>query len=401
VRVLVVSQFFPPEPGATQNRMGAFVEGLAARGHDVVVLCEQPNHPAGVFHPGYGLRPVITERDRRRTIHRLWVLASPQKTTGSRLAFYGTFAAGAGLGVLARRRPDVVFASSPPMPGPAAAAASAALRRIPFVLDVRDVWPAVVEALGEISNERVIRILQRAESAMYRTARRVTATTVPFCEHIDRVAGRPVSQHVPNGALDALVDLPYQPPPEQGKFVVGYAGNLGIAQGLEIVLDAAQRLNGADVCFRVLGEGPLSAELRRRQAEKRLGNVEILGSVVTDEVAEFMLACNALLVPLARLPLLEDFVPSKLYDAMAVGRPVIAAARGETARIVEQNGCGVVVEPEDGEQLAAAVEALASDRARARALGWAGREAAGPHARSRQIDLLERVLREACETRVG
>ncbi len=395
MRVLVVSQFFAPEPGATQNRMAAFVDGLIERGHEVAVVCEQPNHPAGVFHPGFGGRPVMTERDGRRTVHRVWVYASPRKTTASRLAFYGTFALGAGLGVLAKRRPDVVLATSPPMPGALAAAACAALRRVPFVLDVRDLWPAVVEALGEVSNPRALRALERAERALYGRAQRVTATTAPFCQHIDQVAGRQISEHLPNGALDSLVGLPYQPPPDQAEFVVGYAGNLGIAQGLGVVFDAARRLNGAQVCFRVLGDGPLSAQLRERQVQEGLDNVEIRSSVPTNEVAPFMLSCDALLVPLAKLPVLEGFVPSKLYDAMAVGRPVIAAAGGETARIVTDTGCGVVVAPEDGEQLAGAVQALATDRSRARALGLAGREVAGEHARSRQIDLLERVLREA------
>jgi glycosyltransferase involved in cell wall biosynthesis len=129
--------------------------------------------------------------------------------------------------------------------------------------------------------------------------------------------------------------------------------------------------------------------------------VEILAGVPPAEAAEFMVGCNALLVPLAAQPLLEQFVPSKLYDAMAVGRPVIAAVRGEAAKVVRDVGCGVVVEPGNAEQLAAAIKGLASDRARARALGSAGKQAVGPHARSLQIDRLERILHEACGSRAG
>src|SRR3954468_24539264 len=110
MRIGVASQYFAPEPGATPNRLGTFVDALAARGHEITVICEQPNHPAGVFHPGFGRRPVKTQRDGEVTVHRLWVATSPRKTTVRRLAFYGTFAAGVLASLLLTRRPDVIFA---------------------------------------------------------------------------------------------------------------------------------------------------------------------------------------------------------------------------------------------------------------------------------------------------
>jgi glycosyltransferase involved in cell wall biosynthesis len=374
--------------------MGTFANGLAARGHEVTVICEQPNHPVGVFHPGYGRRPVVAESTGDIRIHRLWVFASRVKTPGRRVAFYGTFAAGAAISVLAAQDSDVVFVTSPPMPGAIAVGWAAAARGLPFVLDVRDPWPAAAEALGELSNRRVIRVLERAERQLYRNARRVTATTVPFCKHIDRVAERQVSQHLPNGALDALVELPYQAREPEPRFVIGYAGNLGIAQGLGIVFEAAKIL-GDDFVFRLLGDGPLSEALRRERDHLGLHNVEIRPSVPIDEVASFMQTCDALLVPLGAHPAFADFIPSKLYDAMAVGRPVLLAARGEAAKIVQEVGCGVVVQPENGEQLATAARRLANDREHAALLGLAGRHAAGVHARSRQLDVLEAVLQNA------
>jgi len=155
LRVLVASQYFPPEPGATQNRMGAFADGLVAHGHEVTVVCEQPNHPTGVYQPGFGRRALMTERRPSLTVHRLWVATSPRKTTARRLAFYGTFAVGAAALVGAAARHDVVFATSPPLPGALAAAAAARVRRTPFVMDVRDIWPAAAEALGEVSSPRL------------------------------------------------------------------------------------------------------------------------------------------------------------------------------------------------------------------------------------------------------
>lgn len=305
MHVLVVSQYFRPEVGATQNRLGTFVDGLVDRGHELTVICEQPNHPEGVFAAGFGRRPVMTERAGSLTVRRTWVAASPRKTTARRLAFYGTFAAGAAALTAAARRADVVFTSSPPLPGALAAAAVAAARRLPFVLDVRDLWPAAAEALGELSNPRVLRVFERAERWLYQQAARVTATTRPFCRHIDRVAGRAISVHLPNGALDELVDLPSAAPPA-GPFTVGYAGNFGIAQGLGIVLDAADELRDRDVRFVLTGAGPLQNELRRERDRRGLSAVDIRPGVPVADLGALLLSCDALLVPLRDHPLLAD-----------------------------------------------------------------------------------------------
>lgn len=397
MRILVVSQYFAPEAGATQNRMGSFVDGLLARGHEVTVICEQPCHPGGVFQPGYGRRPVITERAPGYVVHRLLVAASPRKTTARRLAFYGTFAAGAAAASALVSRHDVAFFTSPPLPGVLAASAVLAARRVPLVVDIRDIWPAAAEALGELSNRRLIAAFERAERWLYASAARVTATTRPFCAHIDRVAGRGVSMHLPNGALDDLVALPDTDPPGDGPFTVGYAGNLGIAQGLGIVLDAAERLRGEPVRFVLLGDGPLGFQLRDEAARRGLDDVEFRPGVPVEQVSAFLQSCHALLVPLRDHDLFDDFIPSKLYDAMAVGRPAIVAARGEAPALVRESGGGLAIEPEDGKALAEAVLALASDPDRARRLSAAGREAGRHLARSRQVERLETVLAQAAE----
>jgi colanic acid biosynthesis glycosyl transferase WcaI len=394
MRVGLVSQYYAPETGATQNRMTAFASGLVARGHQVVVVCEQPNHPGGVFHAGWGRRPLVIERDPALTVHRLWVSTSPQKTTARRLAFYGTFAAGALASLLALPRLDVVLATSPPLPGAWAAGLAARARRIPFVLDVRDLWPAAAAALGEVSSPTALRVLERAERWLYRAASSVTATTVPFCRHIDAVAARPVSVHLPNGALDALITLPDRSLPTDG-FVIGYAGNLGVAQGLGIALDAAERLRRIPVRFRLVGAGPLAVQLENERRRRVIDNLTIEPPMPVERIGSFLQSCDALLIPLREHPLLAGFIPSKLYDAMAVGRPAIVAARGEAAALVQANGCGVVVAPEDGAALAAAVRELVANPERARALGAAGRRAAPQYARSRQLDRLTDILHAA------
>jgi colanic acid biosynthesis glycosyl transferase WcaI len=402
VHVLVVSQYYAPEVGATQNRMRAFVEGLVARGHDVSVLCEQPNHPNGVFQPGYGRRPLMRNTQDRLTVYRVWVVTSPRKTTFRRLLFYGSFAAGASAIAGVVRRPDVLFMTSPPLPGPLAVALVAKWRRVPLVLDVRDLWPAAAEALGELGNRRVLRFFEGAERWLYDNAAAVTATTRPFCRYIDRLAGRPVAQHLPNGALDELVELPSSAPPAGVGFRLGYFGNFGIAQGLDIVLDAATMVKGEPIKFLLVGGGPRDAELRRQVEQRGLANVEVRAGVPVHQVGELMQSCHALLVPLSKHAILADFFPSKIYDAMAVGRPAIVAASGEADAFIREHKCGVTIPPEDGETLAAALRDLSSDRDKAAQLGAWGKAQAPEFARSRQAGrlcaILERVVRGGAPT---
>jgi glycosyltransferase involved in cell wall biosynthesis len=395
LRLTYVSQHYPPEPAAAANRAKAFVDGLVARGHDVTVVCEQPNHPDGVFQPGYGHRPLLVSDLDGAKVHRVWVATSPVKTLRTRLAFYATFGAAAAARVATLPKADVIIASSPPLPGPAAVLEAARVRRTPFVLDVRDIWPAAAQALGELSNPRVIRFFEGVERHLYRRSVAVTTTTLAFCRHVDAIAGRPVSVHLPNGASDAMIAEPYVPPSADGPLTVGYVGNLGIAQGLGILPAAADLLRGEPVRFLVVGGGPRGEHLRAEVARLGLDNVEIRPPVPREEVSNVLRSCDALLVCLRDEALLEHFVPSKLFDAMAVGRPALLAARGESADVVRDTGCGIALDPEDGPALAAAIRTLAADRAAAAAMGVRGRDAVPEFARSRQVERLEQTLMEA------
>lgn len=392
MRVLVLSQFYPPEPGAAQNRLDAFVTGLLARGHAVTVICEQPNHPEGRFHAGYGHRPVVVERRGALTVRRLWVAASPAKTLARRAAFYGSFAAAAFAAVLTAGRHDVLLVSSPPLPPAVAGALAARLRRLPLALDVRDVWTIALQAVDVGGQRRLLDLAARGERLLFSSARGVTATTRAFCEHIDAVVGRPVAEHLPNGVSDALLALPGRERPDEGPFVVGYAGNFGLLHRLDVVLDAAELLRSDDVRFVLVGSGPTGEALRRTREERGLDAVELRPTVPVERLGDVLMDCDVLLSPLAPAPALDAVIPSKAYDAMAVGRPVITSARGEAAAVVTDAGCGIVIAPDDPGALAAAIRRLAADRALARRYGAAGRAAAAGHARSSQVGRLEAML---------
>jgi len=207
VRILIFTQYFTPEVGATQTRLHTIAAGLAARGHHVEVVSEVPNHPQGVVHPGYRRRPGHRRRTDGFTAWHVWVMTSPHKTARTRLAFYGSYTAMAIIMGSLRPRPDVIFASSPPLPVAIAAASVAARHRVPWVLDVRDLWPEAAVALGELSSPRMLSLAERLETRLYRSAAAITATTEPFRRAVVAKTDQPGKVSVlPNGTTRLWVE---------------------------------------------------------------------------------------------------------------------------------------------------------------------------------------------------
>jgi glycosyltransferase involved in cell wall biosynthesis len=398
MRVLLLTQYFIPEVTAARARLHAFATGLAERGHDVDVVCEVPNHPSGVIREGFRGRLLVRRRLDGFRANYVWVRARPEKTFVNRILFYGSYAASATAAGLALPRPDVVLASSPPLPAGAAAALVAAGRRAPFVLDVRDLWPEAAVILGELNNERAIRLAERLERTLYRRAAAITTVTRPFAREIaDRVADPAKIELIPNGttrtwlaAGEAEVDRSELGLPDDG-FIWLYAGNLGIAQGLEAAIDAAAAL-GDEFRLVLVGDGPERAALKRRADELPDGSVVFTGLVEPELAARYMRAADALLVSLDAQPALEKFVPSKLFDCCAVGRPVVLAARGEAPRLAGEADAALTVPPADVDALVHAIGRLRDEPETADRLAAAGRRFAASYLRENQVDALEQVL---------
>ncbi|HZS25145.1 MAG TPA: glycosyltransferase [Gaiellaceae bacterium] len=392
LRVLIVSQYFPPEVGATQSRMQAFAEYLARRGHDVTVIAEFPNHPVGVVPPEYRGRLVEVDRSNPYKVVRVWVRASTEKTQRTRLSFYTSFMAMAALMSPLAGRADVVVATTPPLFTGLAGLAVARAMRAPFVLDVRDLWPAAATSLNQISGGVPTRVAELIERRLYRSASAVVAVTQPFCEHVDAIRGRPpATRLIPNGTLDRFFEETHRDRlgvPED-RYLVTFAGTLGIAQALPSAIDAAARVNG-DADFAFVGEGPVKqiVEVKARG----LTNVHFHPQIALEEVTPVLAGSDALLVTLSAHPTFRQFVPSKLIDFMAVGRPVILAAAGESAALVEQSRAGVVVPPEDPDALAEAVRWLRAHPDEAAEMGRRGRAFARGRLRSAQAAELEELL---------
>jgi glycosyltransferase involved in cell wall biosynthesis len=406
LRVLVLSQYFPPEVGATQSRMQAFAEYLAARGHQVTVISEFPNHPHGVIPAEYRGRLYEDDRSNPYRVLRVWVKASEEKTQRTRMAFYLSYMAMATALAPVAGRADVVLATTPPLFTGAAGLALARLNRAPFVLDVRDLWPAAAISLNQIDSGRTLRLAEWLERLLYRRAAAVVAVTQPFCDHVDRIRGRaPATTLIPNGTLELFLEA------ESGNgrarlgatdadFVVTFAGTHGIAQGLGSVVRAAPELEG-EARFALVGDGPLKEPLVRLAREQGVRNVDFHDQVPLAETPPLLASSDALLVPLSAHPTFRDFVPSKLIDAMAVGRPVVLTAAGESARILEEAGAGVVVAPEDPDELVRAVRWLREHPEEAAQMGRRGREYARSRLRTVGARRLEELLLELGRSRAG
>ena len=398
LRIVLLSQYFPPEVGATQSRMQSFAEYLSARGHQVTVICEFPNHPTGVIPNSYRHHVWEDDRSNPYRVLRVWVKANPEKTQKTRMAFYLSYMALAAAMAPVAGRADVVVATSPPLFTGLAGLALARANRAPFILDVRDLWPAAAVSLDQIPSSRAVALGERLERFLYRRAAVVTAVTEPFLEHIDRVrARRPSSEFLPNGTLDMFFDIePSQAARSElgvsrDSFVVMFAGTLGIAQALPSVLEAAE-LVGEGIEFVFVGEGPVRERLVRKAEAKGLRNVHFHPQVPLGDVPPLLAAADALLVTLSAHETFRDFVPSKLIDFMAAGRPVVLAAAGVSAELLHGAEGGIVVSPEDPAALAAAVERLAADPEGAARLARNAREAVRPRLRSAQAARLEEIL---------
>lgn len=380
MRIAYVSHYFVPEPAAPAARVHELARAWVAAGHDVTVLTAFPNHPVGQIPPAYRGRWCTTERLDGIRVLRNWLYAVPNRGVGRRGLDHLSFM----LSVLVFGLPrlgqvDVVIASSPTLFSAVSAWLIARLRRVPFVLEVRDLWPEAIIDLGLLRRASLpAQVLAALARFLYAQAARVVVVTESFA---DRLAAQDVPRAklavIPNGADTRLFS-----PEADGRatraalglddqFVVAYVGSHGLSHGLDAVLEAAARQ--PDVIYLMVGDGAERQRLLAERERRGLANVRMLPSVPKPQVPGVYAAADACLVPLRDVPLFETFVPSKLFEALAAGRPVIGAVRGEARAILAHSGGALLVEPEDASAMAEAVQRLRDDASLRAELGRRGR----------------------------
>jgi colanic acid biosynthesis glycosyl transferase WcaI len=368
MRVVVLTQYYPPETGAPQSRWADLTRRLATRGHQVQVVTAMPNYPTGRVFPGWKHRLVASERSEGVEVLRSWLFTSPKPTTARLLATYGTFAATSVVAGIPRLgRADVLLWESPPL---FLAPTAAALRRrlgARLVMNVSDLWPQSAVELGVLRGHRLRALFERWERWAYQSADLVTYQTKGIGEAVGRRAPGTAGALFPNGAdtatmrrvevgdrLKARLGLDGTGP------TVGYAGNFGRSQALEQVVGAAAALAaaGAPATFVLVGDGPRKREIVRQARSLGLTNVRFADPVPSAEMAELLSLFDVAVVPLANVPLFVGARPSKMFELMAVGVPFVYCGRGEGARLAEDSGGAVIVPPEDPAALAGALRDL-------------------------------------------
>ena len=382
MHILFLSHYYPPEVNAPASRTSESAKVWARQGHKVTVVTAAPAHPRGVVYPGYKNSWFSRETIDGVEVIRIWTFLAANEGFGKRILNFLSFPLSVFLHTRSIPKAEVVVSSSPQF---FAGLAGWLLKRKrqPWVFEVRDLYPDTVVAVGAMKTGPGIRFLQWLERQAYRHADAIVSVTDSFVPHIrERGATCPIAV-VKNGvdldfyrsegteeAVRALRE-------ELGlgdRFVAAYVGTHGVCQGLETVLKAAELTrDDPGIVYLLVGDGAEREMLLRMKADRGLDNVLIVGQRPKSDMPAIWSLTGASLVLLRKSETFETVLPSKMFEAMAMRRPMILGVGGEARQLLENAGAGIPVPPEDEKALAEAVRRLAADSNLARQMGESGR----------------------------
>ena len=394
MQVLYVSQYYPPEACAPAARVDGFTREWARSGADVRVLTGFPNHPEGQVHEEYKShwrRGFMREERDGVKVYRTWLYPSANRKLWGRGLNFTSFAfSAAAAGPWVAPRNGVVIATSPQILVGVSGWAVGALRFLPWVFEVRDLWPESLVGVGQAS----------ADSLLYRSVERVAKFLYRYATHIV-VDGEWKRRHLIHQGVEERritvirngVEEDFCPDPNSSialsarlevrkelglrdEFVLLYAGTLGMAHGLETILNAAERLRHRnDIKFILLGAGAERGQLSHLLNKLRLANVRLMEKQPRAKIPAFLAAADACLVPLRNKEVFKSAIPSKMFEAMAAGRPVILSVEGEAKEILLSSQAGLAIPPEDPAAMVDAILKLRNEPSLCQSLGRNGRQA--------------------------
>jgi glycosyltransferase involved in cell wall biosynthesis len=381
MKILFLTDNFPPETNAPATRTYEHARSWVAAGHEVTVLGNVPNFPTGRVFPGY--RNKLWQRETMDGINvvRVWTYVTANQGFLRRSLDYFSFAVTGAIGGLFLPKPDVIVATSPQIFTALAGCILAGIRRRPFVFELRDLWPESIAAVGAMREGMLLRSLRALEYWLYGRAARIVSVTQAF-ERILVANGVPPEKVavVRNGVdLEAFVPGPKPADLEQrlklgGKFVAAYVGTIGMAHGLDILLSAAELLKDKrNLAILVVGTGAERVRLETEARRRGLDNILFIGPVNKEEVKRYWRLCDVALVLLKDVPLFEHVIPSKMFEAMGTGRPIILGVRGESEELLGEAGAGLAVSPESSSALAEALAEMIGNPSLCAIMGDAGR----------------------------
>ncbi len=337
MRILFLTHYFPPEVNAPASRTFEHCREWVQQGHEVHVLTCVPNHPAGRIYPGFRNRWLQHEDVAGIHVHRVLTLPAANAGLVARSANYLLYLLMATLVAPTLPKADVVISTSPQFLCGLAGYLVSGLKRAPWVLEIRDLWPESIVTVGAMRESWMTRVLGRLEAFAYRKADAIVSVTESFVPHIEARGGAGKVTVITNG-----VDLAFYAPRDdggalatefgvEGKFVAAYVGTHGMAHGLDTVLRAAERLrDDSRIAFLLAGDGAEREHLIQQRDHLRLGNVFIVGQQPKERMPGIWALTDVSLVLLRKRPTFESVIPSKIFEAMAMARPIILGVRGES-----------------------------------------------------------------------
>lgn len=381
-KILILTQYFPPEVGATQTRLYETGQALLQKGISIDVFTAMPSYPKGIIFDQYRGRFMRNENIDGLNVHRVWSYACNDLGVLKRLFSYGSFTALAHLALSKiRPAPDLIFVESPPLTLGLTGYILSCVWKVPWVLNVSDLWPDSVFALGGLKEiSPAGKILSQMERFLYKKASTVTAVTegiahdLKFRKHVKEEK----ILFLPNGVNLDLFKL-------RGKHfnntkVFLYAGRVGSAQGLDVIVKAAALTKDrSDIAYEIVGDGPELLALKKMAQNLKTGNLFFHDPVPLTDMPHILKMAYCSVITLKNHPLFEGARPSKIMPAIASGLPIIYSGFGEGAQLVKDINAGVVVPPEDERALANAVLWLADHEQEADEMGLRGREFAEEH----------------------
>ncbi len=400
--------------GAPAARASELARHWAEAGHEVSVLTGFPNHPTGVVPSewrGRLRRMVYREKVGSVDVFRTWLWPLPNRKAHERMRNYASFCVSAALRGMFLPRPDVIIASSPQLLVGLSGWWLHFARQVPFVFEVRDLWPESLTAVG-VGDENTLlhHALAAVADFLYRRSDHIVVVTPAFKEHLMRrwrVPAEKISV-VENGVETGLF-APASPTANaalrrqfgaDGKFLVCYIGTMGMAHGLETLLDAAAELQrqNSNAHFLLVGEGAEKERIKASAQSRGLANVTFLDQQPRETIPAFISASDACLVLLKKTDVFKTVIPTKMLEFMSCARPVILGVDGQARQIIEDAAAGIVIEPENADAMVRAIQHLSADRELATALGENGREHVMHHfsrgkTAEKYIEVLQKMIK--------
>ncbi len=432
MKILYISQYFPPEMGAPAARAVELSRHWAAAGHEVTVLTGFPNHPTGVVPAewrGKFRRLIFREQVDGVNVVRTWLLPFPNRKAYERILNYSSFCVSAAASGLFLSRPDVVIATSPQLLVGLSGWWLARSKQVPFVFEVRDLWPESLAAVGMgDANSLLHRSLGKLATFLYRHCNQVVVVAPAFEDHLVKYWGVPrekisvIENGVETDFFAPARDLRHDASSAatsaalrkqlglEGKFVASYIGTMGMAHGLETIIDAAAQLRESkpEIVFLIVGEGADKERIVNVARERGVTNVRFADQQPREKIPCFIRASDACLVLLKNTEVFKTVIPTKMLEFMSCARPVILGVDGQARQILEEAAGGVVIEPENALALGRAIRDLAANPEAGGEMGQRGREYilrrfSRRQTAERYIEVLEQLLHlpEQQSTRVA